>query len=79
MFWNNEIQEVDGEFIWDSVYNWPSLGKAHTKNGKSNAKDGDLWQQVRGFVQEKGVVATGHDYHGNFNSDLFDAIFTRLC
>ncbi|KAF9931830.1 hypothetical protein FBU30_009526 [Linnemannia zychae] len=70
-----------GKFVKDSVHIWPAIGKSHIKraDGHLAGPDAHLWSDVPPEIQEAGIIATDHDYHGNFNADLFDKLFQRLC
>ncbi|KAF9581117.1 hypothetical protein BGW38_001985 [Lunasporangiospora selenospora] len=69
VYFDQVKQEVVGKFVKDSVHIWPAIGKAHIKksDGKATSKDTPLWNDVPPEIQEAGIIATDHDYHGNFN------------
>ncbi|KAF9896860.1 hypothetical protein BX616_006624, partial [Lobosporangium transversale] len=71
-------KKVEGKFVKDSVYVWPSKG-AKTQSKKAQEQEAELWVDVPEEIKQAGVIATDHDYHGNFNATLFDSIFERLC
>jgi len=77
VYYDNQARQVQGKFVKDSVHIWPSIGKAHVK--KTDADAASVWNNVPDEIREASVMATDNDYHGNFNSALFDIIFTRLC
>jgi len=63
--------------IKDSVHIWPSIGKAHVRKKKD--EEATVWNNVPEEVRQAGIIATDNDYHGNFNTEVFDALFRRLC
>jgi hypothetical protein len=78
VYYDKKDKELKAKFVDNSVYIWPALGKAHTKNGAS-AQNAEVWNNVPDFIKNANVIAPTHDYHGNFTSEVFDSIFTEIC
>ncbi|KAG0379357.1 hypothetical protein BGX24_000773, partial [Mortierella sp. AD032] len=78
VWYDKKEKEIKAKFVDESVYIWPSIGKAHTKDG-TGANNAEAWNKVPQFVKDAGVVAPTADYHGNFTAEVFDALFTRIC
>ncbi|KAI8597883.1 hypothetical protein EDD21DRAFT_203388 [Dissophora ornata] len=73
---------MESKFVQDSVYIWPAIGKAHlntSKRSKDGDNDNNVWNNVPQEVKDAKVIAVDHDYHGNFNAELFDRLFQRIC
>ncbi|KAF9944109.1 hypothetical protein BGZ65_012616, partial [Modicella reniformis] len=77
VYYDKDKRALQGKFAKDSVYIWPALGKAHTR--KANNQEENVWSNVPDEIREAGIMADVNDYHGNFNSEVFDALFRRLC
>ncbi|KAF9365648.1 hypothetical protein BGX34_009183 [Mortierella sp. NVP85] len=77
VYYDHEARQVQGKFVKDSVHIWPSIGKAHVK--KSDKDKETVWNNVPHEIREANIMATDNDYHGNFNSEVFDVLFKRLC
>ncbi|KAF9924149.1 hypothetical protein BGZ65_008491 [Modicella reniformis] len=77
VYYDKEKRELQGTFVKDSVHIWPALGKAHIR--KTDGQDDNVWSNVPEEIRQAGIMADVNDYHGNFNSEVFDALFRRLC
>jgi len=81
VWYDKSKNELRSKFVDESVYIWPSIGKAHTKSGGAakNLFNKEVWNDVPSEIEAAGIVAPTNDYHGNFSADLFDSLFTRIC
>ncbi|KAF9995905.1 hypothetical protein BGZ79_010372 [Entomortierella chlamydospora] len=74
--------ELRSSFVNNSVHIWPAIGKAHTKqaSNRKSAYDAAMWNDVPEEIRNAGIVADlSEDYHDNFNGELFDKLFEKLC
>ena len=78
VWYDKKDKEIKAKFVDESVYVWPSNGKAHTKD-RTGTNNAEAWNKVPQFIKDAGIVAPTADYHGNFTAEVFDAIFTRIC
>ncbi|KAF9303478.1 hypothetical protein BGZ91_009101, partial [Linnemannia elongata] len=81
VWFDRRTRQLKSQFVKESVYVWPSIGKSHTKPGTSTRTqhDSQLWNDVPPEIRQANIAAPTNDYHGNFTSDLFDNLFTRVC
>ncbi|KAG0197188.1 hypothetical protein BGX33_000881, partial [Mortierella sp. NVP41] len=81
VWYDKDKEELRSKFVDESVYVWPSIGKAHTKSGGAAKSlfDKEVWNDVPPEIKAAGIVAPTNNYHGNFTALLFDCLFTRIC
>ena len=81
VWYDKDKEELRSKFVDESVYVWPSIGKAHTKSEGSakNLFNMEVWNNVPPEIEVAGIVAPTNDYHGNFSALLFHSLFTRIC
>lgn len=70
-------RQLNFQFAKESVYVWPSIGKSHSKPGRTQ-HDSQLWNDVPPEVRQANIAAPTKAHHGNFNSDLFYNLFTQV-
>ncbi|KAG0026910.1 hypothetical protein BGZ83_005362, partial [Gryganskiella cystojenkinii] len=66
---------------------WPVTGLSHLskpageKKGRGRPpKEGqEAWDIIPPVVVEAGLAPDDRDYHGNFNSEIFETLFEALC
>jgi transposase len=73
---------VCANFVRDNILVWPVSGglRGATATGRGRRAAGaELWREVPAVVREAGIAPDFHDYHGNFNAELFERLFEKLC
>ncbi|GJJ68190.1 hypothetical protein EMPS_09547 [Entomortierella parvispora] len=77
--WYSELTTSSGQSSSrKSILIWPVKGQLRGREG-GRAADNELWKTVPDFVREAGIAPDYHDYHGNFDADLFERLFEALC
>ncbi|KAI9246918.1 hypothetical protein BDA99DRAFT_592194 [Phascolomyces articulosus] len=71
------------ELVEDSILIWPVNGMQHIRpeigEKRGSPAEEDLRHTMPGEVKEARIVPDYHDYHDNFDADLFERLFERLC
>jgi hypothetical protein len=49
------------------------------KRGREDSESDFLWESLPRRVKESEIAPNYHDYHGNFDAEIFEEIFTDLC
>jgi hypothetical protein len=73
--WSEWERKVVGKFVKDNVFIWPA------RNGKRLVQK-PIWNDLPSEIRDAAnanIIATGNDYHGNFNANLFDKLMLQLC
>ena len=88
------VRKVDNclraEIVEDNILIWPVKGEWHLqalpstgdkrKRGRPGTKNtAQQWASLPQCVKNSNITPDYHDYHGNFNADLFEKLFDRLC
>jgi hypothetical protein len=73
--------ELKAEIVKNSILIWPADGATPMQENRRGpkSKDRDEWMNVPDYIKKSGIAPDIHDYHGNFNTDLFEKIFKRVC
>ena len=72
------------KLVENSILIWPVKGQAHIrpevgqKRGRKS-KDEELWHTMPQVVKDAQIAPDYHDYHGNFNAEIFESLFDDLC
>jgi len=81
--WRDQHDNVQGGFVEDHIINWPADGGNRLQEGVKKGrpfKDKEKWlSAVPPEILASKTVPQTHDYHGHFNSDIFEILFTCLC
>ncbi|CAB5092983.1 unnamed protein product [Rhizophagus irregularis] len=70
--------KLHGELVPNSVHIWDPRIKPPGNRGRkrSNAEE---WNDVPNVVKDANIVLNQMDYHGNFNAEIFEDLFSTLC
>ena len=78
VYQNGGTNKIHGELVLNSVYVWdPAVKQPGTQGRRRN--DAEAWNDVPDIVKNSGIVPNQVDYHGNFNTDVFEDLFATLC
>ena len=80
----DQQDNLQGGFVEDHIINWPAEGGNRLQDGVVKKgrpfKDKEKWlSAVPPEILSTKTVPRTHDYHGYFNSDTFEILFTRSC
>lgn len=83
----NDYGRLRAEMVQRQLHIWPVSGAAHlTKaagesrgRGRPPIDDERAWNAIPPSVIEAGLAPDTRDYHGNFNSAIFEQLFEDLC
>ncbi|CAB5382432.1 unnamed protein product [Rhizophagus irregularis] len=78
VFRNGSSNKLHGELVPNSVHIWDPRIKPPGNRGRkrSNAEE---WNDVPNVVKDANIVLNQMDYHGNFNAEIFEDLFSTLC
>ncbi|CAB4410029.1 unnamed protein product [Rhizophagus irregularis] len=78
VFRNGSSNKLHGELVPNSVHIWDPRIKPPGNRGRkrSNAEE---WNDVPDVVKDANIVPNQMDYHGNFNAEIFEDLFSTLC
>ncbi|CAB4474390.1 unnamed protein product [Rhizophagus irregularis] len=78
VFRNGSSNKLHGELVPNSVHIWDPRIKPPGNQGRkrSNAEE---WNNVPNVVKDANIVRNQMDYHGNFNAEIFEDLFSTLC
>jgi len=75
---NGNTDKLLGELVSNSLLIWDPAIKPPSSRGRKRA-NADAWGHLPDSVRQANIVADNVDYHGNFNADIFEDLFERLC
>ncbi|GES84188.1 hypothetical protein H257_11777 [Rhizophagus clarus] len=78
VFWNGSSNKLHGELVPNSVHIWdPTIKPPGNRGRKRN--NAEEWNDVPNIVKDSNIVPNQVDYHGNFNAEIFEDLFSTLC
>lgn len=78
VFQNGGTNKIHGELVPNSVYTWdPAIKPPGTRGRRRN--NAEEWDDIPDVVKNANIVPDQVDYHGNFNAEVFEDLFTKLC
>ncbi|GES77743.1 hypothetical protein H257_11777 [Rhizophagus clarus] len=78
VFWNGSSNKLHGELVPNSVHIWdPTIKPPENRGRKRN--NAEEWNDVPNIVKDSNIVPNQVDYHGNFNAEIFEDLFSTLC
>jgi len=78
IFRNGNTNKLHGEFIPNSVYIWDPAIKPPGSRGRKR-RNAEAWEDIPSVVKDANIIPDQTDYHGNFNADIFENLFEKLC
>lgn len=78
VFRNGNTNKLDGEIVLNSVHIWDPLIKPPGNRGRKR-NNADAWENIPDVIKNANLVPNQVDYHGNFNADIFENLFDKLC
>jgi transposase len=81
VFRNGNTNQLKGEIVPSSLHIWdPSFRAPSTQRSRGRPRaNAEEWRTIPLTVQEANIAPDRMDYHGNFNADIFENLFTKLC
>ncbi|GBC03350.1 hypothetical protein RclHR1_05080016 [Rhizophagus clarus] len=78
VFRNGSSNKLHGELVPNSVHIWdPTIKPPENRGRKRN--NAEEWNDVPNIVKDSNIVPNQVDYHGNFNAEIFEDLFSTLC
>jgi transposase len=78
VFRNGSSNKLHGELVPNSVHIWdPTIKPPGNRGRKRN--NAEEWNDVPDIVKDSNIVPNQVDYHGNFNAEIFEDLFSTLC
>ncbi|CAB4408974.1 unnamed protein product [Rhizophagus irregularis] len=78
VFRNGSSNKLHGELVPNSVHIWdPTIKPPGNRGRKRN--NADEWDNIPDVVKDANIMPNQVDYHGNFNAEIFEDLFSTLC
>ena len=78
VFKNGTSNRLHGELVPNSVYIWdPTIKPPGNRGRKRN--NAEEWNDIPDIIKDANIVPNQVDYHGNFNAEIFEGLFSTLC
>ncbi|CAB4493350.1 unnamed protein product [Rhizophagus irregularis] len=78
VFRNGSSNKLHGELVPNSVHIWdPTIKPSGNWGRKRN--NADEWDNIPDVVKDANIMPNQVDYHGNFNAEIFEDLFSTLC
>jgi len=78
VFRNGSSNKLYGELVPNSVHIWdPTIKPPGNRGRKRN--NAEEWNDIPDVIKDANIVPNQVDYHGNFNADIFEDLFSTLC
>ncbi|CAB4383076.1 unnamed protein product [Rhizophagus irregularis] len=78
VFQNGSSNKLHGELVPNSVHIWdPTIKPPGNRGRKRN--NADEWDNIPDVVKDANIMPNQVDYHGNFNAEIFEDLFSTLC
>ncbi|GES79742.1 hypothetical protein H257_11777 [Rhizophagus clarus] len=78
VFRNGSSNKLHGELVPNSVHIWDLTIKPPGNRGRKR-NDAEEWSDIPDVVKGANITPNQIDYHGNFNAEIFENLFTTLC
>jgi hypothetical protein len=78
VFRNGSSNKLHGELVPNSVHIWDPTIKPPGNCGRKR-NNVEEWNNIPDVVKDTNIVLNQVDYHGNFNADIFEDLFSTLC
>jgi hypothetical protein len=78
VFRNGSSNKLHGELVPNSVHIWDSTIKPPGNRGRKR-NNAEKWNDIPDVVKDTNIVPNQVDYHGNFNANIFEDLFSTLC
>ncbi|GBC18536.2 hypothetical protein H257_11777 [Rhizophagus irregularis DAOM 181602=DAOM 197198] len=78
VFQNGSSNKLYGELVPNSVHIWDPTIKPPGNWGRKR-NNADEWDNIPDVVKDANIMPNQVDYHGNFNAEIFEDLFSTLC
>ncbi|CAB4413177.1 unnamed protein product [Rhizophagus irregularis] len=78
VFRNGSSNKLHGELVPNSVHIWDPTIKPPGNWGRKR-NNADEWDNIPDVVKDANIMPNQVDYHGNFNAEIFEDLFSTLC
>jgi len=78
VFRNGNHNKTYGEIVPNSIYIWDPAIKPQSSRGRKRSNL-EAWDNIPDILRDTAIVPDQIDYHGNFNAEIFESLFTKLC
>ena len=78
IFRNGSSNKLYGELVPNSVHIWDPAIKPPSNRGRKR-NYAEEWNDIPDVVKDANIVPNQIDYHGNFNAEIFESLFSTLC
>ena len=75
---NGNTNKLEGEIVPNSLLIWDPSIKPPSLRGRKRL-NADEWENIPDTIRNANLVADQSDYHGNFNAEIFEDLFEKLC
>ena len=75
---NCNTNKIEGEIVPNSLLIWDPSIKPPSSRGRKRL-NADEWANIPDTIRNANIAADQTDYHGNFNAEIFEDLFEKLC